>query len=534
MFNTIIRQPDFLEIQTENGWQKAEKNGETFNCSAAEVCLKKVNDTLDVILNETIEPVCRIRIRWYADFSNIKRILGDAAGVEIGDLAWMPIVPEKHWAWYIQCFDGVLTHGYGVKTGCNSFCFWQFDQEGVTLLVDVRNGACGVNLKSPLNCATVVEREGKETENPYNACKAFCKLMCDKPNIPNRPVFGLNNWYYAYGNISRESVMEDTKVCMELCANTQHRPFMLIDDGWQLYRTKDYIGGPFTPSEKFGDMAELAGKMSDMGCEPGLWIRPLLTKEKFPEHCYHPRRIGAGGGDFLDPSKDDVLEYVSNLVSGVAANGYKMIKYDFTAPDMLTDDILDEVYLTERLTQDGWHFDDTSVTNAQIILKLYRTIQEAAGDTLIMGCNTYNHLAAGIHQIQRSCLDTSGNNWNTTRKMGPNPLAFRMPQNKNFFIADPDCAAITEKVPIEMNLRFFEACALSGESLFISVTPGMLNAEQKKRLNDSFLIADKGSESEPLDWMDTTCPKRFLSNGKEYKFDWYDFTNGVNIFKKIY
>ena len=530
MFNSIIRLPDFLEIQTENGWQKAEKSSETFNCAAAEVCIKRVKDALDVILNETLEPVCRIRLRWYADFSGIKRILGDAAGVEFGDLAWMPIVPEKHWAWYIQCFDGTFTHCYGVKTGCNSFCFWQFDQEGVTLLLDVRNGACGVTLKSPLNCATIVEREGKETENPYNACKAFCKLMCDKPNISERPIFGLNNWYYAYGNITKESVMEDTRVCMELCANTNHRPFMLIDDGWQLYRTNDYIGGPFTPSDKFGDMAELAGKMSDMGSEPGLWIRPLLTKEKFPEHCYHPRKTGAGGGDFLDPSKDDVLEYVSNLVSGVVKNGYKMIKYDFTAPDMLTDDIYDEVYLTERLTQDGWHFDDISVTNAQIILKLYRTIQDAAGKSLVMGCNTYNHLAAGIHQIQRSCLDTSGNDWNVTRKNGVNPLAFRMPQNKNFFIADPDCAAITEKVPTEMNLRFFEACALSGESLFISVTPGMLTAEQKKRLNDSFLIADKGSECEPLDWMDTSCPKRFLSNGKEYKFNWYDLTNGVNIF----
>ena len=105
-----------------------------------------------------------------------------------------------------------------------------------------------------------------------------------------------------------------------------------------------------------------------------------------------------------------------------------------------------------------------------------------------------------------------------------------MPQNKTFFIADPDCAAITEKVPTEMNLRFFEACALSGESLFISITPGMLNIEQKKRLSDSFLIADKGSECEPLDWMDTSCPKRFLSNGKEYNFNWYDLTNGVNIF----
>ena len=27
MFNSIIRQPDFIEIQTDNGWQIANKNG---------------------------------------------------------------------------------------------------------------------------------------------------------------------------------------------------------------------------------------------------------------------------------------------------------------------------------------------------------------------------------------------------------------------------------------------------------------------------------------------------------------------------
>lgn len=529
MFKSIICQPSFAEVQTADGWKKAKKYNEGFSNEACEIKFLKNNGGLEITVSETRSPVMRIRLRWNDDFSSIKRVLGDAPGVEFGDLAWMPVFTEKHWAWYIQCFDGKNTHGYGVKTGPDSFCFWQIDQEGISLNLDIRNGGCGVMIKKPLLCATVVEREGVDGETPFFACREFCKLMCEKPNLPRRPIFGLNNWYYAYGDITKESVLTDTALAAELCGGTKHKPYMLIDDGWQRYGT-EYNGGPFVPTDRFCDMGELAQKMSDMGCEPGIWIRPLLTKDKFDESLYHPRKLGTEGGLFLDPSKDDVLEYVSNLVSGLANSGYKMIKYDFTAPDMLTADIYDEIYLKDHITDDGWHFDDTSVTNAQIIKKLYNTVQNAAGSSLVMGCNTYNHLAAGIHQIQRSGLDTSGFNWQTTRNHGINSLAFRLPQNNTFFITDPDCAAITKSVSAEMNLRFFEACALSGTSLFISITPGMLDDEQKKRLKNAFLTADAGSSMEPLDWFDTNCPREYLANGKEYSFKWYDVTNGVNIY----
>ena len=100
-------------------------------------------------------------------------------------------------------------------------------------------------------------------------------------------------------------------------------------------------------------------------------------------------------------------------------------------------------------------------TTAQVVKTLYRTIQAAAGNALVIGCNTFNHLAAGIHAIQRSGDDTSGRSWEWTRRFGCNAL-MRLPQNNAFFRVDPDCAAFTEKVPADMNLLFLEACALSG------------------------------------------------------------------------
>jgi hypothetical protein len=58
----------------------------------------------------------------------------------------------------------------------------------------------------------------------------------------------------------------------------------------------------------------------------------------------------------------------------------------------------------------------------------------------------------------------------------------------------------------------------------------MLTDDEKARLSRAFRVADAGSSMEPLDWFDNTCPRRYLSQGKEYIFNWFDKTNGVNIY----
>src|SRR5205814_2897866 len=102
-----------------------------------------------------------------------------------------------------------------------------------------------------------------------------------------------------------------------------------------------------------------------------------------------------------------------------------------------------------ELTDPGWHFADRSLTNAEIILRLYQTLRDAAKETILLGCNTIGHLGAGLFEIQRSGDDTSGRIWERTRRMGINTLAFRQPQHKTFFMADPDCAAHTRHTPWE-------------------------------------------------------------------------------------
>lgn len=85
---------------------------------------------------------------------------------------------------------------------------------------------------------------------------------------------------------------------------------------------------------------------------------------------------------------------------------------------------------------------------------MYETILENAGDIVIMGCNTLSHLCAGLVHINRTGDDTSGREWERTRRLGVNTMAFRLCQNNRFYVADADCAGITPAVPWSYNKQW--------------------------------------------------------------------------------
>ena len=202
------------------------------------------------------------------------------------------------------------------------------------------------------------------------------------------------------------------------------------------------------------------------------------------------------------------------------------VKFQWMAYQQAGTDYFDTV----ELTPDGWHLHDRSKPTAQVYVELYRTIQAAAGpDTLVMGCNTYNHLCAGIHQIQRSGYDTSSN-WNITRRRGINCLAFRQPQNRRFFLTDADCAPFTEHSSYQLNLDFLDCVARSGSSMFASIKPGVLTDRQLDRIREVFAVGSRhGNTSEAVDWMQHSTPSQYLFDGQIYTYDWYSLTDGAVI-----
>lgn len=523
MYLDILRWPDFVTVQSEDGWLKLENTGGVWANKGIEVETGISDLQSDIVLRSPAVPVKRIMLRWLQDIPTDMRILNDHWERGYGDLEWRGMVPERILPWYLMTWDKRCTHGYGVKTGAKAICFWQVDTSGISLYLDVRCGGSGVQLGSrELIAAQIVVRKGYEGETPFAAAKSFCRTMCSRAILPSQPVYGGNNWYYAYGNSSHSEILEDSKLISSLAPNGSNRPFMVIDDGWQLCHSKSCNGGPWNAGNyKFPDMQKLAGEMEETGVRPGIWYRPLLTEEMIPGNWTLPnsRFISVEHGQFMDPSIPEVLEKVAEDVKGLAAWGYEMIKHDFTTYDILGRWGFE---MGTGLTKDGWSFKDRSKTTAEIISNLYSTIRASAGGALIIGCNTIGHLGAGLFEIQRTGDDTSGREWERTRKMGINTLAFRMPQNGIFFVADADCVGLTGKVPWELNEQWLKLLSLSGTPLFVSVSPDAVGKDQEKALVAAFEAASKPLlEGEPLDWLETTCPSKWVLDGREMSFEWF-------------
>jgi alpha-galactosidase len=136
--------------------------------------------------------------------------------------------------WYFLTFDGSHVDGYGVKTSPSAFCFWQCDAEGITLSMDLRNGGEATEPRSrELQACTVVTRMGQKGEPLWRAGREFCKLMCPTPRLPTRPIFGVNDWNYAYGKNTAKGIMRDSDLIASLAPAGKTRPQVVIDDGWQ-------------------------------------------------------------------------------------------------------------------------------------------------------------------------------------------------------------------------------------------------------------------------------------------------------------
>jgi alpha-galactosidase len=174
------------------------------------------------------------------------------------------------------------------------------------------------------------------------------------------------------------------------------------------------------------------------------------------------------------------------------------------------------------LTRDGWTFAAGSTqTTAEVIDALYGVIRGAAGDSLIIGCNTVSHLSAGHFEICRVGDDTSGTEWSRTRKMGVNTLAFRGPQHGAFYIADADCVGVTNTVPWSFNRQWLDLLARSGTMLFVSLAPDALGADQRRDLKEALALAATPQPlGEPLDWQRTVYPARWRLMDRERTYDW--------------
>ncbi len=471
-----------------------------------------------VLVSAPKTPLFRLQLRWQVAMPAGARILGDAWERGYGDLEWRGVAPERVMPWYFLRHAGGVTTGYGVATGAAAMCCWQADAEGITLWLDLRSGGAPVQLgERQLHAATVIVRHGVAGESPFRAAGAFCRQLCAKPLLPASPVYGGNNWYSTYGrNCSAEAVLGESNFIAELSPGGANRPFMVIDDGWQ---PNGQVGPWLQGNTRFPDMPGLAARMKSAGVRPGIWIRPLVTKDAVPEGWLLKRPSQPSKyGWVLDPTVPEVRARVMEDVGRMAKWGFEMIKHDFTNFDLFG---RWGFAMGAQLTDAGWSFSDRTRTTAEIVLDVYRAIRQAAGGSLLIGCNTIGHLSAGLVELQRTGDDTSGMDWNRTRRMGVNTLAFRMPQQGAFFACDADCVPLTKATPWEMNRQWLDVLARSGTPLFVSAAQEAVGPEQRKAIQTAFAQAARVQPAaEPLDWMNTTHPTRWRFGRDVVSYRW--------------
>lgn len=522
-----VNRPDFIELTTETKTVTAKWENDDYNLDDINVKLNQDNEHLAIFLTAQTSKVKWIKLRWNnLSWDKNVRFLGDAWERGYGDMEWKGMNPNRFMPWYFCAKSEAKSVCYGVKVRPSAMCFWQVDSLGMTLFLDVRCGGSGVNLKGRvIKLADVIACEMRDCTS-FEAMQEFCGQMCEDPILPKYPVYGSNNWYYAYGKSSESEILADCDYILNLTKDIENKPYMVIDDCWQEHhRLNEYNGGPWTKgNEKFPDMKALADKLVQKGVRPGIWVRLLLNED---EKIKNEWRLSHN--NCIDPTNPEALNYIKEDIKRICNWGYTLIKHDFSTFDLFGKW---GFQMSPLVTDDGWHFYDDSLTSAEVVKLLYKAILDASmeasnGEALILGCNTIGHLGAGYMHINRTGDDTSGVIWERTRFMGVNTLAFRLPQHGKFYEIDADCVGIDGGISWSMNKQWADVLAQSGTPLFISVRPNILDETEKQELHEILKVASKQEHHViPVDWEETTCPEHWQDKDHDIdcKYQWFEET----------
>ncbi len=470
-------------------------------------------NTLDLYVTAKNDKVKFIELEWKFESTEETFVLGDAWERSYGELEFRKLADNnRRMPWYFIATDKKSCFCFGVKTQPNAFISFTYTENGIKALVDCRNGDSGVELNGrKLHLATFVYKK-YDSADIYTCLCDYCKTLCENPIFPKERVYGGNNWYYAYGKSSYGEIVSDAKFQAELANGIENKPFEVIDDCWQIHSCE----GPWRPNEKFGNMAKLAEEIKEIGARPGIWVRLLHNRDT--DITEEMRILRGGKRQYLDPTHPAVKEYIKSDIERIKGWGYELLKHDFTTFDLFGGWGKE---LDPTVCDGGsWSFYDKSKTNAEIVLDLYRLIKETAGDMYIIGCNTVSHLCAGLVEINRIGNDTSGREWEPTKKNGVNTLAFRLAQNEAFYMIDADCVGILEDyIPWEKNKQWLHILSVSNSPLFVSCTD-KITAEQKKDLSEAYGRYQETHSVKPLDIFGIRTPSLWEIDGKTVEYDW--------------
>ena len=230
-------------------------------------------------------------------------------GARLRRLEWRGWAPDRVMPWYCCHVRRIVTHAYGVRTGAKLVLFLA---GGSPRRQSV--GGCAQRRRRVSSWATARWTSARSLPRgtggriSIRGFHAFCREMCANPRIPCAPVYGSNDWYWAYGKNSAETVRADAAAHRGASPRGANRPFAVIDDGWQPGRGAGEVAVPgrgITATTSFRTWPGLAAAIRRAGARPGIWIRPLLAPPT------RPTRGGFRARDDLDPTVPEVRQKVS-------------------------------------------------------------------------------------------------------------------------------------------------------------------------------------------------------------------------------
>ena len=221
-------------------------------------------------------------------------------------------------------------------------------------------------------------------------------------------IYGSNDWYYAYGKNTPGRNSARCRPGKVSRAGNRDKPFTVIDDGYQ-------------DRSRFPSLQKLATEIRSRQVIPGIWIRPLRAPAKTSSTLLLPAARWNGPSSeqaplAYDPTIPDALEAAAAVATEACEWGFDLIKHDFTTFELLGQW---GSQMGASPTQGNWHFNDRTLTNAEIVTALYRRLRASCGEErIILGCNTVGHLSVGIFDASRTGDDVSGKEWERTRRTG--------------------------------------------------------------------------------------------------------------------
>ena len=241
---TLITYPDSVSAILGEQVVQLKGSGAKWIYNNLTVTLEKSKTGIQVFIRSPNVSLEKVILNWITPDKTKSTVLNDHWERTYGDISWHPTKSEEMLPWYFMEIEGDETFGFGVKTGTNSFCSWNIGINNLALHLDTRSGGNGVKLGDrKLKAAEIVTISSNTGETVFQTTQRFMGLMCPVARMPADPVYGINDWYFSYGNNSEKLILEHTSLMSPMAEGLNNKPFSVIDAGW-------FATSPYHPDDR--------------------------------------------------------------------------------------------------------------------------------------------------------------------------------------------------------------------------------------------------------------------------------------------